>query len=242
VQWASNNFYNPTPAPSTSPSTAPITVAFNAQPVAGHTLIVAFWNNGQLGTGNPITYTPPAGWTKVDLNEPTGVLYATYEAFSHVVAPSETNSYVFTADAGSQETAWVAADVQNASGVDAFESTWISNTTGVFTEPPLAPTHLNDLAIAFNLPLPLYTPVTWTDPASLWTSAGASVVTQTAPYNGEALYQSKLSMSAISEQSTAAQTGAPPGTFYYGFSALVLLKPNPPAATTHQAVYHVKPR
>ncbi len=205
-QWRSGSAYAP-------PS---LNVSFASAPAVGDVLLVAFTNNGQSG-GAPNTYTPPAGWTVVDKN--ISPVYATYQLFSHIVASSEANSYVFTPLAAQREHVWIAADIGHATGVDKAGDSFINNSPA-FTTPSLTPAQSHDLAIGFNLPVHQVT-ATWTNPAG-WTLGAGPV----SPWNSETLYQALSSTAAVSESAMLSASSV-------GFAALVLLTPSnaPPTPT-----------
>lgn len=199
TQWTSGAAYNP----------SSITVSWPISPASGHTLVVAFWNNGQ-STGSANTYTAPTGWSM--LAQDTSHNYATYQAFTHVVVAGEANSYVFTPQAAQREQNWIAVDVANASGVDKAVDVFVSNAT-LYSSPIVVPAQSGDLAIALNLPMILSSP-TWSNPAS-WTLGTGPTPT----WRGEALYQALASPASISETSTLSAPAS-------GFSGIVLLAPS----------------
>lgn len=202
-QWANGSAFQPTS----------IKVSFPKSPAAGHVLVVALWNNGKSG-GAANTYTPPSGWTRIDSN--TGHTYATYQAFTHVVAAGESNSYIFKPAAAQREHVWIAADVANAGGVDTAKNAYISSGR-TWTTPAATPSNSADIALA--LQLPLTRGVTWTD-APGWTRGMTA-----AEWNGESLYAQLSSTSAVSESSTSSTAAS-------GYSAIVLLQPTAGSSAT----------
>ncbi len=204
AQWSTGSAYAP----------ASISLSFPSAPAPGDVVIAAFWNNGQNG-GAANTYTPASGWTSIDLD--SSALYATYQAFWHVVTAGENNAYVFTPAAAQREHVWMAADVTHAGGIDRAADAFINNSTA-FTTPSVAPSQSNDLALAFNMPLTQST-VTWTNPAG-WTVGTGSFP----PWSGEALYQRLSSTSAVSAKSTLSASSV-------GFAGIVLVSPSGVAAS-----------
>ena len=204
AQWNSGDSFAP----------AAVTVSLPSAPAAGDVLIVALWNNGQ-SDGSAETYTAPAGWNLVDEN--TGTAYATYQLYSHVVGTGESNLYDFTPQGADRENLWIAADVANASTtapVDQFANAFINNGT-LYTTAAVTPSHGNDLAIAFNLPI-TSSALTWTNDGSWTVGAGPTAV-----WNGEALTQVLSAQSAVSQTATLSAAA-------YGFSAIALLSPAGP--------------
>lgn len=201
AQWNSGDSFAP----------AAVTVSLPAAPSAGDVLVVALWNNGQ-SDGSAETYTAPAGWTLVDQN--VGSAYATYQLYSHVVADGESNAYDFTPQGGDRENVWIAADVTHASAtapVDQFANAFVNNDT-LYTSAAVTPSHANDLAIAFNLPISSNA-LAWTNDAS-WTLGTGP----TAMWSGQAVTQTLSAPNALSQSATLSSAA-------YGFSALVLVSP-----------------
>lgn len=195
VQWTNGSAYAP----------SAVTVSFKSTPAAGHLLVVAFWNNGQR-TGAANTYSAPAGWSTVDQN--TSHSYMTYEIFSHVVQPGESNSYIFTPASAQREHVWIAAD-STAGSVDDSSNAYVSGSTA-FTTPTLTAAQSNELGLAFNLPDTSGNP-TWSNPSG-WTIGSGP----TSTWKGEAL--TKSSSSAVGETATLSRASS-------GFAGLVLLSP-----------------
>lgn len=202
AQWSSGNAGAP----------ASITVSFRAAPAVGDLLVVAFWNNGQ-NNGSPNTYTPPAGWTLADQN--TSNEYTTYQTFSHIVGSGESNQYVFTPLAAQREHVWIAADASGAAAVDKALNLHIVSGT-VWTTPLAAPSQINELALAFQMP---YTgsALTWTNPPGWTAGTGPTPV-----WRGESLSEPLSTTSAVSETSTLSGSSN-------GYSAIVLLSAAPAA-------------
>ena len=194
AQWTDGASYAP----------ASITVSWPSSPASGDVLVAAFWNNGQ-SSGAANTYTAPAGWTLVDQNTAT---YATYQVFTHVVAPTDGNAYTFTPASAAREHLWIGLDAAGVTGVDKGGDRFVNGTA--FTTPSLTPTQSGDLAVAFSLPITT-AGISWTNPAGWTLGAGP-----TGTWRGEAQYQTLASASAISENSTLSSAAA-------GFAGLVLL-------------------
>lgn len=199
MQWTSGAKYAP----------ATITISYPTAPAAGDLLVIAFLNNGQT-SGSSNTYTPPAGWNQVDLNNSHG--FATYQSFAHVVGVSETNSYVFTPQQAAREHVYIAGEFANAAGIDKASDVYNASTT-TYTSPALAPAQANELALVFNLPFASST-ATWTNPAAPWTLGTGP----TSQWRGEALYETESSTAPVSETSTLSAAAT-------GFSAMVLIDP-----------------
>jgi hypothetical protein len=201
-QWTNGSAFAP----------SSITVKFASNPAAGHLLVVALWNNGQ-STGSANTYTAPSGWTLVNQN--VAHSYHTYQVFSHVVASGEANSYVFKPVSAQREHVWIAADTTAAS-VDKSGNNY--TTTTAYTAPSLAPSQINELALALNLPDSTGT-LTWSNPSG-WTVGNGP----TSEWRGEALTSSLSTTSSVSESATLSASSA-------GFAGLVLLSPSQSGAT-----------
>lgn len=190
-----------------------ITVTFPSAPAAGHTIVVALWNNGNT-SGAAIKYAAPAGWSLVDLNSSHS--YHGYEVFSHVVASGESNKYVFTPTYAQREHVWTAVEVANTSGVEKHANAYVSGST--FTTPTLYPSASNDLALALNMPQA--SGASWTNPSG-WTRE----VGPTSTWSGQGMVQNLSSTSGVSESAKLSTSST-------GFAGILLFSPSASSGAT----------
>ena len=148
---------------------ATITVAFTTAPAVGDVLVIQFHNNGQTG-GAANTYTPPAGWTQIDVD--TAHAFESYQSFWHTVGSGEANSYVFTPASASRQTTWYAVDITGANGTTPIDGHGINfvNASTNFNTPSVTPTATTDLALAYASDQTNAS--TFTGPGGSWVSQG----------------------------------------------------------------------
>ena len=195
---------------------ATISVTFNAAPSPGDMLLVFFNNNGTT-TGAANTYTPPAGWTQLDVD--TAHTGNTYEAFYHIAGTGESGSYAFTPACACREHVWNAAEYSNVSAIDQHGFSYLSNATA-WSPPSETPAKAGDIAVVSMMPRTAG--LSWTNPAGWSVDFGAQ-----STWSTELLQQTQAGTSSVSESSTL--SAASPG-----YAAIVLLAPSgtAPAAKT----------
>ncbi|MBV8637304.1 MAG: PQQ-binding-like beta-propeller repeat protein [Candidatus Eremiobacteraeota bacterium] len=216
---------SPSPTPTSSPTKSPqlvqqvsnsqvapstIAVQFGNTPTAGDALLVFFHNNGNSsGGGN--TYTPPVGWTQIDVD--TSVPSQTYQAFYHIAGASEPNTYSFTPACACNQHVWNALEVSGVNATSPIDQHGFGfpNQTTSWNTPTETPSQTNDLAVVAMLPTA--SSQTWTNAAG-WTVDAPAAST----WSGEVLQETLTTTSPVSEASTLSSSSS-------GYAAIVLLVP-----------------